>query len=111
MSESYGEDGFQGKMDFSKGADAVPGEPVGNGLVNSSVLQNGQQWCFRKDTDNFKREDVSLKFIKIMRFFFGRWVGTCLLSINGATNPYFLGLLWESNESIDVTVPIIVPDT
>lgn len=69
MSESYGEDGFQGKMDFSKGADAVPGEPVGSGLVNSSVLQNGQQWCFRKDTDNFKREDVSLKFIKIMRFF------------------------------------------
>lgn len=31
------------------------------------------------------------------------------LSINGATNPYLLALL-ESNESIDVTVPSLVPD-
>lgn len=37
--------------------DIEPGELVRNGLVNASVLQNGQQWYFRKDTDNLERED------------------------------------------------------
>lgn len=38
-----------GKMCLSKGVDIVPGEPVRNGLLNSSVLQNGQQLYFGKD--------------------------------------------------------------
>lgn len=44
-----------GKMCFRKGIDLVPGEPVRNGLPNSSVLQNGQCWYFRKDTGNLEK--------------------------------------------------------
>lgn len=33
------------------------------------------------------------------------------LSIIETTNPYLLGLLWKSNESIDVKAPSVVPDT
>lgn len=54
--------------------DIEPGELVRNGLVNSSVLQNGEQWYFRKDTDNLEREDEAYQSYVIVLG--GGWVGT-----------------------------------